>query len=111
MATFIKEYLTLPVQMFFKEPIVFFTSIMAATVYGATYLFTAALPDVYQEYFGLTTLQDSLVLIAIAVGVVASFLPRIYDIRMLGNRDEKSIAPEEKLFGFYVAAPVLAVGL
>jgi MFS family permease len=37
--TFVKTTLVLPIRLFFTEPIVFFTSMMAATVYGVTYLF------------------------------------------------------------------------
>lgn len=111
METFLRTSLTLPVRMFFTEPIVFLTSIMGATVYGAIYLFSAALPAVYQDSFHFSALQSSSVFMAIAVGVVASFLPRLYDMRLLGSRDQNSIQPEEKLFGFYVAAPVLAIGL
>lgn len=41
--TFVRTTLVMPIRLFFTEPIVFFTSIMAATVYGVTYLFVSPL--------------------------------------------------------------------
>ncbi|KAM3420904.1 hypothetical protein BST61_g4139 [Cercospora zeina] len=61
LSTFVQEGLTLPLRLFFTEPIVFLTSIMAAIVYAVIYLFTAALPEVYEEAFGYTRLQGSLI--------------------------------------------------
>ncbi|PPJ56717.1 hypothetical protein CBER1_09483 [Cercospora berteroae] len=109
--TFVQKGLTMPLRLFFTEPIVFLTSIMAAIVYAVIYLFTAALPQVYEESFGYTRLQGSLVFVSIAVGICFTLLPRIYDIRVACRKDAQAIEPEDKLFGFYVAAPVLAVGL
>lgn len=102
-----------PTRLFFKEPIVFLTSIMAATVYGVTYLFSEAFSVVYTEGFGFSERQTSLVFFAIAAGVSLTFLPRIHDIYITNNRKKQNLAiePEDKLFGFYVAAPILAIGL
>ncbi|KAF2160466.1 hypothetical protein M409DRAFT_70432 [Zasmidium cellare ATCC 36951] len=111
--TFIRTSLTLPVRLFIREPIILLTSIMAGTVYGVTYLFSEAFPVIYTDGYGFTHRQASLVFIAIAVGVAFSILPRFYDICMTKRRrrQRRFIEPEDKLFGFYLAAPVLAIGL
>lgn len=111
--TFAKTSLLLPLRLFFTEPIVWLTSIMAATVYGIVYLFSEALSIVYLDAYHFSARQASLVLLAIAPGVALSFLPRLYDMRVLARRRAHAVAPqpEDKLFGFYIAAPVLAAGL
>ncbi|KAF2167541.1 hypothetical protein M409DRAFT_66065 [Zasmidium cellare ATCC 36951] len=110
--TFVRVHLALPIRLFLTEPIVFLTSIMGATVYGIIYLFTPALPVIYTSPpYTFTPLQTSLVSLALALGIPLTFLPRIYDILLLRRKAPSTIEPEDKLFGFYVAAPVLAVGL
>ena len=113
LAAFVKTSLLLPLRLFTTEPIVMLTSIMAATVYGIIYLFSEALAIVYLEGFGFSTQQGSLVMLAVAVGVIFPFLPRLYDIRVATRRrvHNQPLEPEDKLFGFFVAAPVLAAGL
>ena len=53
-STFVKTSLVLPMRLFFTEPIVFSTSLMAATVYGVIYLFGECLPIVYVESYGFS---------------------------------------------------------
>lgn len=110
---FVKTSLLLPLRLFFTEPIVWLTSIMAATVYGIVYLFSESLSIVYLDGYGFSTRQASLVILAVGVGVFLSFLPRIYDVHVVVSRRKQGVVlqPEDKLFGFYVAAPVLAAGL
>ena len=81
--------------------------------YGIIYLFSEALEVVYQDGFDFSTKQCSLIMLAIGVGVVFTFLPRIYDVRVAVKRraENKPLEPEDKLFGFLLAAPVLAAGL
>ncbi|KAK5742810.1 hypothetical protein LTR17_003058 [Elasticomyces elasticus] len=110
---FIRNSLALPIRLFFTEPVVAAVSIMAATVYGVIYLFSEALSLVYVDGFGLDAQSASLVFLALAVGIPLTFLPRIYDIR-IANRihsQGKQLEPEDKLIGFFIAAPVLAIGL
>lgn len=110
---FVKTSLILPLRLFFTEPIAWLTSVMAATVYGIVYLFSESLTIVYLDGYGFSIRQASLVMLAIGAGVFLSFLPRIYDVHIAATRGKegKSLQPEDKLFGFYVAAPVLAAGL
>ncbi|KAK4552471.1 hypothetical protein LTR86_010314 [Recurvomyces mirabilis] len=110
---FVRSSLWRPMQLYFTEPIVFVVSFMGAFVYGLIYLFSACLTRVYVDGFGMERGSASLVMLALAVSIPFTFLPRIYDIRLV-NRIERSgkiVEPEDKLFGFYVAAPVLAAGL
>lgn len=111
--TFVRTTLLLPIRLFFTEAVVFFCSIMAAMVVGVTYLFSEAFSVIYTDIYGFSQRQSSMVSLAIAIGVVFTFLPRIFDVHLTNQRrrDNQTIQPEDKLFGFYVAAPILAVGL
>lgn len=55
----------------------------------------------------------TILLLAIGLGVFLSFLPRLYDVCITSSRIKhgRVIEPEDKLFGFYLAAPILATGL
>ena len=108
---FCETSLVLPVRLFCTEPIVFLTSTMAATVCAIIYLFPEAFPVVFTDAFDFTPRQCSLVNLAISVGVLFTFLPRLYDMRVSNASLRNNIAaqPEDKLFGFLVAAPVLAI--
>ncbi|KXT04663.1 hypothetical protein AC578_2122 [Pseudocercospora eumusae] len=110
---FFRDALLMPLRLFFTEPIVFLTSIMAATVYGVSYLFSEALTHIYVDSYGFDHRQASLVYLSIGVGVIFSILPRLYDIHITNKRLKRNqiIEPEDKLFGFYVAAPILTIGL
>jgi len=108
---FCETSLVLPVRLFFTEPIVFLTSTMAATVCAIIYVFPEAFPVVFADAFGFTPRQCSLVNLSISVGVLFTFLPRLYDMRVSNACRRNNIAPqpEDKLFGFLIAAPVLAI--
>lgn len=60
LSKFVRTSLWLPVRLFFTEPIVFTTSIMAATVMAVLYLFSEARLKVYVGGFGFTDHQASL---------------------------------------------------
>jgi hypothetical protein len=51
-----------------------------------------------------------LVNLAISFGVLFTFIPRLYDIRVSNHCRRNNIVaqPEDKIFGFLVAAPILA---
>ena len=110
--TFAKLSLFRPVQLLFTEPIVFVVSVMSATAFALIYLFTEALSIVYAD-FGFSEKAASLPFLAAAVGVLLSFLTRIYDYRVFlaRRRQRRSLAPEDKLFGLLIGAPALAAGL
>jgi hypothetical protein len=108
---FCETSLVLPVRLFCTEPIVFLTGTMAATVCAIIYVFPEAFPVVFADVLNFTPRQCSLVNLAISIGVLFTFLPRLYDMRVSNACRRNNIAtqPEDKLFGFLVAAPVLAI--
>ena len=110
---FTQTSLRLPVRLLFTEPIVAAASVLGAVVVSLIYLFGEAIPIVYSEEFHLSRSTSALVFLIIGAGVFFSFLPRLWDVRKSKQRElRREIAePEDKLFGFLVAAPLLAVGL
>jgi len=110
---FVRDNLWDPLKLFCTEPIVFFVAIMGATVNSIVYLFAEALSMVYVEGFGMGARPASLVNLALSIGVAFTFLPRIYDLYHTKTRaqPDSALEPEDKLFGFFVAAPVFAIGL
>ena len=76
------------------------------------YLQAESLLIVYQS-LGLSATQASLSLIPVGLGCLLGFLPRFYDHRLLNRhrKEGKSLEPEDKLFGFALGAPILAVAL
>lgn len=109
--TFCQTSLLLPVRLFVTEPIVFLTSTMAATVCAVIYVFPEVFPVVYADVYGFSSRQCSLVTLSLSVGVVFSVLPRLYDLRISNRcrRNNVLAEPEDKIFGFLVGAPILAV--
>lgn len=107
---FCETSLILPVRLFCTEPIICLTSIMAATVSAIIYMFPEAFPVVFADAFGFNPRQCSLVNLAVPVGVLFTFLPRFYDIKVSNQCRRHNIVaqPEDKIFGFLVAAPILA---
>ncbi|KFY48860.1 hypothetical protein V495_00970 [Pseudogymnoascus sp. VKM F-4514 (FW-929)] len=112
LATFSKIALIRPLRLFFTEPIVFCVSIIASISWGLIYLFAESLPSVYAS-LGFTGPSTSLAFIPLLLGIPLSILFRIQDQRALRHREQANLAlnPEQKLTGFVIAAPALAIGL
>jgi hypothetical protein len=110
---FTQNSLSLPIRLLFTEPIVAAASVLGAIVVSLVYLFAEAIPIVYSEDFNLSRSKSALVFLIIGAGVFLSIFPRLWDIRKSKQREfRKQFAePEDKLFGFFVAAPLLAIGL
>lgn len=110
--TFVQEFLTRPAVLFVTEPLSCVVTVMSATVYASIYLLTEALPIVYVDY-GFTTRQRSLVFIPIGIGLILTVFNRLYDQHMMNTRrrQNRALEPEDKLFGFYTAAPALVIAL
>ncbi|PVH95586.1 MFS multidrug transporter [Periconia macrospinosa] len=110
--TFARVAMFRPLQLFFTEPIVFVSSILGAVVFGLLYLFTEAIPIVY-ESFGFTPFQSSLAFLPIIIGFFSGVGTRLYDQHLYTTklRNNKPFQPEQKLIGFVIGAPALAVGL
>lgn len=110
---FARSSLSLPVRLLLEEPIVLAASIMGATVVSLIYLFAEAIPVVYTDSFGLSRMHSAFVFLILGAGTLLFFLPRLYDIKMSNHRAKyhQIMEPEDKLFGFLLASPLLAVGL
>jgi uncharacterized membrane protein YuzA (DUF378 family) len=101
-----------PARLAVTEPIVIMVSLLSATAWGLVYLFTESLTVVYSLY-GWSQTTTSLAFIAIGLGIPISILPRIWEVRatLQKKRHSQELKPEEKIHGFVIAAPMLAVGL
>lgn len=101
-----------PLRLLLTEPIVFAVAVMSAVAFGLIYLFGAAAPLVYGS-FGLDTRQSSLSFIAIGAGLFLGVPIRFYDQYVFKQRQkqQRTLEPEDKLAGFSIAAPALAVCL
>ncbi|KAL4877939.1 major facilitator superfamily domain-containing protein [Aspergillus karnatakaensis] len=110
--TFARIALFRPLRLFFTEPIVFLVSTMSAIAFVLVYLFTEALPPVYQS-MGFSEESSSLPFVAIAVGLLFGLFTRLADHQTLLKYQKagESPQPEHKLLGFSIGAPLLAVGL
>ncbi|CAG8961535.1 hypothetical protein HYFRA_00013953 [Hymenoscyphus fraxineus] len=110
--TLIRLVLLRPIRLLFTEPIVFVTSIISAVAFALVYLFTEAIPIVYGS-FGFSATQSSLVFLAMCVGICLSVLTRFYDQHIFRKRQKnrQPLQPEDKLTGFAIGAPLLAIGL
>lgn len=110
--TFVRVALLRPLHLLFTEPIVFIVSTMSAVAFGIVYLFIEALPHVYSS-LGLAGTQATLPLLALGLGLMCGALTRCYDDYVLRARSRASRQPkpEDKLTGFVVGAPALAIGL
>jgi hypothetical protein len=112
MHTFVKEHLFRPAQLFCSEPIVFVIAMIISVVMSLIYIFTEAMPIIYQS-MGFTRPQASLMFLAIGLGTCLSAFTRILDSYILSKRRRKGlpIRPEDKLVGLGIGAPVLAISL
>lgn len=112
MQTFMKEALFRPIQLFFGEPIIFTIAMMISVAMSLIYIFTEALPLIYQS-MGFSAPQASLIFIAIGLGTCLSTLTRILDCQIFNRRRDQGlpIKPEHKLAGLAIGAPSLMIGL
>nr|XP_036585692.1 MFS multidrug transporter [Colletotrichum truncatum]KAF6795743.1 MFS multidrug transporter [Colletotrichum truncatum] len=101
-----------PGRILLTEPLVIMVALISASSWGMIYLFTESLTVVYIS-LGFTKTQASLPFLAIAVGVIFTFLPRLWDMKIVKDRQRKQIPvqPEDKIIGFAFAAPAQAIGL
>ena len=110
--TFAHTMLIRPIHWFFTEPIVCAVSLMSGIIFASVYLQTEGLTVTY-EAFGFDEKQASLVFFTWIIGLVLTIPLRLNDWRIVSRRLRRNqeIRPEDKIIGFYVAAPVLAVAL
>jgi hypothetical protein len=84
---------------------------MGAVTTAIFYAQAESIPLVF-ELYGWSPAAASLGFVPLLLGALASFLVRFVDHRILDKivRSNKRIEPEDKLTGFAIAAPFLAVG-
>ncbi|EAU33495.1 conserved hypothetical protein [Aspergillus terreus NIH2624] len=107
-----KVILLRPAKLGASEPIIIMVSILSASAWGMMYLFTESFTVVYSE-FGWSTRATSLPFIALLPGIIMSGFVRFWDYHKLESRQQASQRPEpeDKIGGFAIAAPTLAIGL
>jgi ABC-type multidrug transport system fused ATPase/permease subunit len=110
--TFIQLAFLRPTRLFFTEPLVILTSFISAFAFGLLYLLPEALPIIYSS-FNFSRQKAMLILLFVALGLALSTLTRFYDRHIARQRRRANLplCPERKLFGFALAAPLLAVSL
>ncbi|KAF4217827.1 hypothetical protein CNMCM8980_001680 [Aspergillus fumigatiaffinis] len=108
----VKVILVRPARLGVTEPIIILVSILSASAWGMMYLFTESFTVVYSE-FGWSSRATSLPFIALFPGILASGLVRFWDHHKLNKRQREGASPEpeDKIGGFAIAAPALAIGL
>jgi DHA1 family multidrug resistance protein-like MFS transporter len=103
-----------PLQLLFREPIVFLITIYTAFIYGILYLFLEAYPIVFTEYRGIPSTLATLPYIGLIVGVligcgiVIAFEPR-YNRKLKANNNMP--VPEQRLLPMMVGATLFPIGL
>lgn len=109
---FIRMALFRPARLFFTEPIICTGALIGAITAAIVYLFTVSLPTIYEK-FGFSTETASLPFLAIGLGLILSVFTRFADHRIVARirREGRPLKPEDKLFGFTIAAPAFACGL
>ncbi|RAL12442.1 putative MFS multidrug transporter [Aspergillus homomorphus CBS 101889] len=110
--TFVRLALFRPIRLLCTELIVFIVAVMSAVSIALVYLFTQALPPIY-ESFGFSPRQACLPFLAIGLGLFLGFLTRWLDLRIIAQHSARGrpLQPEDKLLGFWVGTPVLAAAL
>lgn len=101
-----------PIELFFTEPIVCMVATISAVAFALIYMFTEALPLVYQS-MGFSETSSSLPFLAIIIGLILGLFTRIQDHRMISKCEKENLPlePEHKLLGFCIGAPMFAAGL
>jgi hypothetical protein len=99
--TFFTMALFRPIYLFFTEPIIFLVSIISAIPFTLIYMFTEALPPIYQS-FGMTTTHSCLPFLGLGLGCMLGMLTRIHDYKLIISRHRQRLPlrPEDKLLGF-----------
>jgi hypothetical protein len=110
--TFLRVAVYRPLYLLVSEPIVFLVSFLNAIAFGIIYFFTDALMLAFESW-NFNTAQAAIPFIAVAVGMLCGIFTRLYDARILASRARQhiSLRPEDKLTGFCIGVPCLAVGL
>ncbi|KZF25243.1 MFS general substrate transporter [Xylona heveae TC161] len=112
----IKEILIVwsrPFEMFVREPIVLFLSLLSGFSDALIFTFLESFGPVFKQW-GFGTVANGLAFISIAVGYIIayiSFLPWIHKDRKIRRRDPDALQPETRLWWLLFTAPLETIGL
>lgn len=110
----IKEYLTRPFVLLFKEPIVFLFGVYAALIYGILYLMFGCYPVVFVTDRRWSAGSGGLPFIAVGIGMLFGMAGTIFcsiKYNIAQSRSETRLAPEQRLYGACVGGVLLPVSL
>ncbi|KAJ0107705.1 hypothetical protein J7T55_010312 [Diaporthe amygdali] len=101
-----------PACILLTEPLVALIAFISGISWGVIYLFTESTRGIYQS-MGFDKTTASLPFVALACGVCLTFLPRLWDMKVVSRRQKakEPVEPEDKIMGFAFAAPALTIGL
>lgn len=83
-----------PAHILFTEPLVVIIAVISSISWGIIYLFTESMGTIYQD-MGFSRSGASLPFLAMACGVLLTFLPRFWDMRIIRrrHRDKEPVEP------------------
>lgn len=107
-----------PLKMLATEPIVFLFAIYNAFTFTIMFAFFPAFPYTFAKEYGFNTWQSGLAFSGIGVGVLlavvtANLIDRLVYQRKLKealNRNETTVAPEQRLYAGMMGAVGLPIG-
>ncbi len=102
-----------PFQMFFKEPIVLWLSLLSGFSDALIFTFLESFQPVFQQW-GFSTIEIGLAFIPILTGYIIawfSFIPVIMNHRKIRKRDPDALQPEARLWWLLYTAPLETIGL
>lgn len=110
----LKNALTRPWLLLFKEPIVFITSIYISIIYGTMYMCFAAFPIVFQKGRGWSQGIGGLAFTGIVIGVVLSIISFAFEDKRYARAAQKRGAPmepEDRLPPAIMGSLLIPIGL
>ncbi|KAJ6161049.1 hypothetical protein N7470_004445 [Penicillium chermesinum] len=110
----LKEALSRPWILLFREPIVLLLSIYLAIVYGILYMLFAAFPIVYAQERGWSEGMSGLAFVGVLVGIIfsaAAVFPNFFWYRRKTVQAGGRLAPEMRLPASFFGAIILPAGI
>ncbi|KAF5535511.1 major facilitator superfamily transporter [Fusarium mexicanum] len=110
----LKNALTRPWLLLFKEPIVFITSIYISIIYGTMYMCFAAFPIVFQQGRGWSQGIGGLAFTGIVIGVILSIISFAFEDKRYARAAQRRGAPmepEDRLPPAIMGSLLIPIGL
>ncbi|KAI8713679.1 Efflux pump FUBT [Fusarium sp. LHS14.1] len=110
----LKNALTRPWLLLFKEPIVFITSIYISIIYGTMYMCFAAFPIIFQIGRGWSQGVGGLAFTGIVIGVVLSIISFIFEDKRYTRAAQRRgipMEPEDRLPPAIMGSLLIPIGL